>query len=247
MARRNSSVGRGTSTVPQRMTKAERKEQARKERLELQRKQEQRRRRRRVGIIVGSVLVAGAIAAIVLVNVNKKPPPLPGMMPPSQATAANPWPANSAEALTRANKIGLPAGGEVLHHHDLLQVFIHGDTIPVPADIGISSVGTTAMHTHDNSGIMHMESSVPFNFKLGQFFDVWGLQLTDSCIGGYCDSGPNQLRVYVNGKQITSNVRDIALTQHEDVVVTFGTTAQLPSPIPKSYAKNISSSCGNSC
>ena len=123
--------------MPQRMTKAERKEQARKERLELQRKQAQKKRRRRIGIIVGSVLVAGGIAAIVLVNVNSKPPPLPGMMT-SLATAANPWPANSQDSLTRADKIGLPAlGNETFHHHDLLQIYIHGDTIPVPADIGI--------------------------------------------------------------------------------------------------------------
>jgi hypothetical protein len=235
--------------MPQRLTKAQRKEQARKERLELQRKDAQRKRRRRIGIVVGSVLLAGAIAAIVLVNVNKEPPPLPGMIPKTpQATAANPWPANTKDALIRANKVGLPAlGNETFHHHDLLQIYIHGDTIPVPEGIGINSSGGASMHTHDTSGIMHLETDNPYNFKLGQFFDVWGLQFNDSCIGGYCSNGPNQLRVYVNGKLIERNVRNIPLTQHDDVVVTYGTTAQLPSPIPKTYAKNISSSCGESC
>jgi hypothetical protein len=248
MARRDGSGGRGTSTVPQRMTKAERKEQARKDRLELQRKQEQRKVRRRIGIIVGSVLVAGAVAAIVLVQVNKTTPPLPGMMT-TQATTANPWPANSQDALTRANKIGLPPlGSETFHHHDLLQIYIHGDSIQVPPEIGlVQNVGGASMHTHDPTGIMHLETNNPYNFKLGQFFDVWGLRFDDSCIGGYCASGGDQLRVYVNGKQIKSNFRNIALTQHEDVVVTFGTTAQLPHPIPKTYSKSISSVCAPTC
>jgi hypothetical protein len=246
MARR--SGGRGTSTMPQRMTKAERKEQARKERLELERKHAQRKVRRRIGIVVGSLLVAGGIAAIVLVNVNKKPPPLPGMMT-NQATAANPWPANSQEALVRANKIGLPpVGQEFFHHHDLLKIYVHGDNIPVPALIGLTANGGASMHTHDESGIMHLETDNPYNFKLGQFFDVWGLRFDNSCIGGYCSSGPNKLRVYVNGNlEVNSNVRAIPLGQHELVLVTYGTSAQLPNPIPKTYPNNISSSCGNTC
>src|SRR5438874_11995162 len=103
MARRSGSGGRGTSTVPQRMTKAERKEQARKERLELQRKQVQRKRRRRIGTILGSVIVVGGIAAIVVIQVTAPPKPLPGMLT-TQATTANPWPAHNQDALTRADQ-----------------------------------------------------------------------------------------------------------------------------------------------
>jgi hypothetical protein len=257
MARRDGTGGRSTPTVPQRMTKAERKEQARKERLELLRRQEQRKVRRRIAIVVGSIVVIGGIAAAVIAGVTggggtKKNPAsdprsLPGMLT-TQATAAQPWPANSADALTRADAVGLPAlGNESFHHHDLLQVFIHGDPIPVPAQIGISSEGGASMHTHDATGIMHLESGTPYSFILGEFFDVWGVLLTNRCIGGYCTSGPNELRVYVNGQQVTTDVRAIALTQHEDVVVTYGTTAQLPNPIPKDYANTISPSCGNSC
>src|SRR5438105_4345204 len=242
--------GRATPTAPARMTKAERKEQARKDRLELLRKQAQRRRRRRIGIVVGLVVAAGAVAAAVLAGGSGGSSPscgtkLPGMLC-NQATSARPWPANSADALTRANDIGLPAlGGESFHHHDLLQIFIHGETIPVPAGIGLTSTAGASMHTHDASGIMHLESDTPFNFTLGDFFDVWGVRYADTCIGGYCSSGPNQLRVYVNGKQVKTDVTKISLTQHEDVVVTYGTTAQLPNPIPKSYPPNISQSCGN--
>ena len=111
---------------PTRVTKAERKEQARRERLELMRKQAKRRTRRRIGIVLGSILVAGAVVAIVLANLGggttKKnnggldPKSLPGMLQ-TQATAANPWPANSQDAQARAAKIGLPPVGGAFHNH----------------------------------------------------------------------------------------------------------------------------------
>src|SRR5438874_2608628 len=142
MARRGGNGGRTTPTAQERMTKAERKEQARKERLELVRKQAQRKGRRRIGIIVGSIVVVGGIAAAVIAgatgggttekNGAVDPRSLPGMQT-SQATAAHPWPANSQDSLTRASDVGLPAEGATFHHHDLLQVYIHGDPMPVPA------------------------------------------------------------------------------------------------------------------
>jgi len=255
MARRGGTGGR-TTQAPQRMTKAERKEQARQERLELIRKQAQQKRRRRIAIIVGSIVVVGGVAAAVIAGVTGggsstpkgpvDPRTLPGMLT-TQATAASPWPANTADFVTRANDIHLPAEGGALHHHDLLQIYVHGESIPVPPDIGLTSSAGAPMHTHDATGVMHLESNQPFDFTLGDFFDVWGVLLTDRCIGGYCSNGSDQLRVYVNGKQVTTDITKIALTQHEDVVVTYGTTAQLPDPIPKTYPNNISSSCGNSC
>jgi len=103
------------------------------------------------------------------------------------------------------------------------------------------------MHTHDASGIMHMEAGSLFQFTLGDFFDVWGVRLTKTCVGGWCSSGPDQLRVYVNGKQLTGDPTKLKLGQHMDVVVTFGTSAELPKPIPSTYSVNISSSCAGSC
>jgi hypothetical protein len=85
------------------------------------------------------------------------------------------------------------------------------------------------------------------NFSLGQFFDVWGVRLTPTCIGGLCNSGGNQLRAYVDGKPWTGNPRDIPLKQHEDIVLTYGTQAEQPNPIPSGYSKSISDTCAPDC
>jgi hypothetical protein len=232
-------------------TKAERRDAARRERQELVRKAAVRRKRRRLATVLGViVLVAGVTVGIVLAasggggsRTPHKPKALSGLL-----TTNAPWPPDSGDPLARANAIGLPpVGQETFHHHDLLEIFVHGQGVPVPADIGLTSNGGASMHTHDATGIMHLESDTRFPYTLGDFFDVWGVRLTRSCIGGYCASGANHLVVYVNGNAVGGDPRTIKLGQHMDVVVTFGSASELPNPIPKTYSVNISPSCAGSC
>lgn len=37
--------------------------------------------------------------------------------------------------------------------------------------------GKAPLHTHDDSGTIHVESSTNRNYRLGEFFKVWGLDL----------------------------------------------------------------------
>ena len=78
-----------------------------------------------------------------------------------------------------------------LHHHDLLQVYVDGQPVTVPSQVGIDQAEgyLTSLHTHDASGIIHVESPTQRSFTLGQFFDVWGVRLTSTCIGSYCPRG----------------------------------------------------------
>jgi hypothetical protein len=108
---------------------------------------------------------------------------------------------------------------------------------PVPANIGINqSAGTIqSIHTHDASGVVHLESSKARTFTLGEFFGVWGVRFTPSCVGGYCNDGQNQIRVYVDGKEQTGAASDIPLDDLSVIVVTYGTENQLPDPIPSTF------------
>jgi hypothetical protein len=38
------------------------------------------------------------------------------------------------------------------------------------------------LHTHDNSGIIHVESTVNRNYTLGEFLNVWGLNLNSKIV-----------------------------------------------------------------
>jgi hypothetical protein len=165
------------------------------------------------------------------------PASLPGILkgPP-------PWPANSDALRPRLQAIGLPAlssQGTALHIHQHLDLYVAGKRVTIPADIGIAQTASgilfSPIHTHDTSGIIHVESPTVGPFTLGEFFDVWGVRFTSDCLGGDCNSGGAQLRVYVNGHLATRDPTAIRLTSHEEIVVAYGTQAQLPSPIPSAY------------
>jgi hypothetical protein len=238
-------------------TKSDRREQARHERRELVRRAAVRRKRRRLAIVVLSVAaVAGIAVGVVLAatgggSKGTEPKGLPGLQT-SVLQNGETWPPEYDHLKDRLTALGLPVLGSeatTIHHHDLLQVFIHGKEVTVPALVGIDeSAGyLTSLHTHDTSGIIHVESPTPRTFTLGEVFDVWGVRFTPSCVGGYCSSDSDQLRVYVNGKAVGGDPRTIELTQHEDIVVVFGSTAELPDPIPSTYSKSLSESCAPDC
>jgi hypothetical protein len=184
---------------------------------------------------VASVLVAiGLVAAVVVMN-RSDGSTLPGML-----TGDAPWPANQAELAQRLEAAGLPSltAMEQLdyHIHQHLDVFVHGQSVEVPADIGIApSVGIAVLHTHDTTGIIHVEAPQPHDYTLGDFFDVWGVRLTTSCIGGYCNGDQGSLQVYVGGQSAQGDPRAIVLSQHQEIVVVFGTSDEVPNPIPDSY------------
>jgi hypothetical protein len=220
-ARRPPAEPRGTGNVDQRpATKAERRDQARQERQALQRKMERRRRVRGLatrGVIVRAVLgVAGGVLLLTRsrspstgpVRVSGAPSVNPATLP-GALTGPAPWPANTEDLLARLSAIGLPAlpaEGSTLHIHQHLDLYVNGTKQVVPAQIGIITspqVVSSPLHTHDTSGIIHVESPTVRSFTLGEFFDVWGVRLTRTCIGGYCTQGDKTLRVYVDGQLAT--------------------------------------------
>ncbi len=231
--------------------KRARREEARRQRLELQRRLERRRRIRglAIRIAVPIALVAAGLLALNLIRsrspataasyVSGGPAIDPASLPGIQ-TGPLPWQPEIAHLRERLQADGLQVlaqEGTVLHIHQHLDLFVNGRRVPVPADIGIdASAGfLSPIHTHDASGVIHVESPVVGKFTLGEFFDVWGVRFTRSCIGSYCTSGDRTLRVYVNGHLATGDVRRIELTSHEEIAVVYGTPAEEPNPIPASY------------
>jgi len=61
----------------------------------------------------------------------------------------------------------------VIHIHPYLQIFINNESVTIPADIGLTPSCTEPMHTHDSSGIIHIESSTNTTYTLGDFFQIW--------------------------------------------------------------------------
>lgn len=60
------------------------------------------------------------------------------------------------------------------HIHPQLKIMINGAPQEVPANIGIGARCMNALHTHDASGTIHVESPEKRDFTLADFFAVWG-------------------------------------------------------------------------
>src|SRR5204863_9173790 len=69
----------------------------------------------------------------------------------------------------------VPEGAPIaLHIHTHLSILVNGQNQVIPADVGVGAGGELPMHTHDDSGTIHIESPVARAFTLQNFFTVWG-------------------------------------------------------------------------
>ena len=174
-------------------------------------------------------------AAAVSASINADASALPGMQ-----TSEAPWPPQISQLQDRLGMMGLPAlrrEGTELHIHQHLDLFINGKTVSVPPMVGINMVAgfIAPVHTHDGSGVIHIESPIVNRYTLGQFFDIWGVRLTPTCLGAYCNTGDKLLRIFVNGAAVTSNPREIELVNDQEIVVTYGAESELPKPMPSTF------------
>jgi hypothetical protein len=216
-------------------SRAEKKELARQQR-EAMRRRIRRRQRMRQGAWAAAVAVAVAVGVFAFTR-SSTPAPT-GALPGLLRTDA-PWPANAAQAQARAEAIDLPRHGPTLalHHHADVQIFVHGQPEPIPVSVGIdeNSGYIASIHTHTGDGVVHVESSTRADFTLQQFFDVWGVRLTDRCLGAYCDDGTNRLEVWQDGRRVAGDPGSAPLDDHSVIVLTYGTRAERPDPIPSSF------------
>ena len=186
-------------------------------------------------IIVTVIVSLWAVASLCITNgepAQTTSEPAAAALPGMQ-TGPVPWLAEIKNLRARLKAINLPAlgaEGEALHIHQHLDIFVNGKPVTVPAAIGINMDARfiSQLHTHDVSGVIHVESDQVRDFTLGQFFDVWGLRFTKDCIGGYCAKGNDKLQVFSAGKPITGDPRSLVLSSHQVIAVVYGPVKSTP-------------------
>lgn len=120
-----------------------------------------------------------------------------------------------------------------LHVHTHLALFHNGKQMQVPPYIGfapnIAGGCLYWIHTHDASGIIHIEApdiSPPQGgpYTLAMLFDIWGQPLERDDVAGFV--GP--VTAYVNGARYDGDLRTIRLGAHQEVVLEVGTPVVPP-------------------
>ncbi|MEO6761158.1 MAG: hypothetical protein ABI220_02140 [Candidatus Saccharimonadales bacterium] len=197
---------------------------------------------------------AGTLAAVLVVIAvvllwghvfsNKAPEvvaksPAPGTLSDIQ-NSETPWSADTDHLSERLRAMGLPelkTIGTALHIHPHVDIYIDGKPVEIPPYVGINMKDNliAAIHTYDTSGVLHIQPERVRTFTLGQFFDIWGVDFTGKRIGAYQTDSDKTIEVFLNGKLYSGDPRGPVLKQYEEIVVAYGTTQELPSPIPSKY------------
>jgi hypothetical protein len=196
--------------LTRRPTKQDRRQERREElaRREAERKRAARNRLITVfSILGGVVLLAGLITAYAFyVNgqgqtetiVNANYPPVDGIYCDQQEQLA-------------------------FHIHAHLSIYIDGQPVQIPQNMGIASDNSCLywLHTHDTSGVIHMEAPVNRTFTLGNFLDEWANQFSSLNYPSQLDL--NGWTAYVDGKLYTGDFHKIPLGAHTLITLAYNT------------------------
>jgi hypothetical protein len=142
---------------------------------------------------------------------------------------------------------GQPVDGIEGSSHEMLKVHVHahlalfykGEQVAIPQGIGIvkpfreengfvgSGQGFYWLHTHDATGVIHIESPDDRQYTLGNFFNIWGQPLDAGNVAGL----KGKVSAFVDGKPYAGKVREIKLGAHTQVTLVVGA----PPVTPPSY------------
>ncbi len=106
------------------------------------------------------------------------------------------------------------------HIHPNLEIMINGQKYEIPTNIGINSTCMNALHTHDNSGKIHVESPEKRDFTLSDFFAVWKETYSKDQILNYKVDASHIIRETVNGKE-TQDYENTILRDEDQIIIFY--------------------------
>ncbi len=115
------------------------------------------------------------------------------------------------------------------HIHAHVSIYINGKQSLVPQYTGIASDGSCYywLHTHDTTGVIHIESPNQHTYTFGNFLDEWSARFSSL---GY----PPELdfttgwKVWIDGKPYTGSFRNIPLVAHELITMAYDSPGVKP-------------------
>jgi hypothetical protein len=227
-------------------SRKEQKEKARAERVareEAERRDASKRRGLQIGAAVAAVVIIAAVVVVIAMggggdgdeSTSSGLQVSSGSVPAGGTVGVQdtppPWQPDYDQMAERIKAMDLPGFNETISHtHAWLHVYDDGEKEVVPPNIGIDPATQTIspLHTHDPSGIVHMEADRDFEFTLGQFMAVWGVKFSKDQIGSLkAKGGDQQLQVYLNGERVKDPV-NVVMPEHGNLVIGYGKPGSFP-------------------
>ena len=198
-------------------------------------------RRRKMGWGVGiGVLVAALVGGLIALSINRNSTDAANVAASESAGAqagesnllAPTWSGVKGQEIDGVSSNQMEQLAYHIHAH--LAIYINGAQKTVPYGIGIEQPWTMDpqsstpfvdsgaafyyLHTHDDTGVIHIESPNSTIYTLGQFFAEWNQTLSSTQIG----TNSGAVTTYVNGAKFTGDPSTIKLTEHEVIQLDLG-------------------------
>ncbi len=203
------------------VTRRPKKQDLRKERREEQirrdaeRKREEKRRRITIISVAAAVLVVTLLIVTYAVYVNSQ-----SQSSGQQVVNPNYPPVDNVYCDQQEQT--------AFHIHAHLTMYINGQALPLPAQIGIAKDQSCLywLHTHDTSGVIHIEAPANHSFTLGNFLDEWSTQF--STLGYAPQLDQTGWQVYVKGKLYNGDFHKIPLDTHTLITMAYNSPHVTP-------------------
>ena len=122
-----------------------------------------------------------------------------------------------------------------LSFHAHLTILVNNEPLTIPRYLGASRQPPThcfyAIHTHDESGKIHVTPAAPATYTLGELFQIWGQPLSNTNVAGF--SGL-PVEIFVTDNGVVTRVEEadwsrIELRDHREITIGLGTpVAEIP-------------------
>lgn len=106
------------------------------------------------------------------------------------------------------------------HIHPHLEIIINGQKQEIPEGIGIVNGCMNALHTHDNTGKIHVESPEKRDFTLADFFAVWKKDYNKDQILDYKADDKYVVRETVNGTE-SQDYENTILRDDDQIIIYY--------------------------
>src|SRR5438132_2299450 len=108
-------------------------------------------------------------------------------------------------------------GPLAMHIHAEVQIFLDGQPLVIPANVGVFGLAAYPLHTHDSSGLVHIESPVVRDYSLQDLFAIWNTTAEGHAVLAMLDAAP-YLTVTDDGV-VSTGLPLVTLHDHDRIVI----------------------------
>jgi len=109
---------------------------------------------------------------------------------------------------------------DMLHYHATLSIVIRGENQVIPADTGVIPGCMRGIHTHDDTGKLHIETPDAMEARLEHFFQIWEETLTSTQLLDATVGDGESISLTVNG-ELVDDYRNHILEDGQELVLTL--------------------------